>query len=383
MDGTPPEVELVVPGAEGIWIARALSAEGFVVHATERPSDRSVTLRVVERSVPGALEALRRGRGRDSARLVLVGWEAAPERELEALRADSFYSRPVALPRLRRWARTLVGRPAPPPVPQPRGPLSSTPPAPVSALPPVPPPVRGLLSSTPPEPQDAWPAEDEPSAADAMDGGVEHGGVTHGGVKDGGVTDGGVTDGGVREPRAALQGPDSLGAEAEPGAHDAAVEARFPTVVLPEAPAAGALGEDLVRGPEQAATGPAPGGSVGSDVDPTTGAAHAFSPGIERLIRDADRRVFPEEAPLDLRFATGSEGPEELVPDDLLDPAEADGVAGPDPEPLDGLSIVAEAPPAPPAAPAGESASRVLPAGVPLAPPAPALVVGLIQPNSS
>ena len=328
----------MVPGAEGSWIARALRAEGFVVHVREVPSEDALVLRVVERSVPGALEALRRLRGEDAARLVLVGWEAAPERELEALRADVFYTRPVPLPRLRRWVRTLPQRPslAPPT----KGPLSSTPPAPESALPPlVSMPVRGPLSSTPPEPASALPP-----------------------------------------PATLVTGKDETKAPAAPStaAPDVSQGGRYPTVVLPEGAARHATSEgptiptgsdDAAGSMEAARLG---GGSAEAEVDPPTGAAPALSPGIERLIRDADRRLFPEEAPLDLRFATGSEGPEELVPDDLLDPAEADGLVGLEPEPADGLSVVEDAPAAPPSdvVPAHPAASRVLPAGpASLAPP--------------
>ncbi|MEZ4247315.1 MAG: hypothetical protein R3B99_03635, partial [Polyangiales bacterium] len=74
----------------------------------------------------------------------------------------------------------------------------------------------------------------------------------------------------------------------------------------------------------------------------TTAAGRAtacFSPRLEDLLRRADRRLFPEAAPLDLRFPGGDEPAHELVPDELLaevatplDPAE--------PDPLEAFTFV-------------------------------------------
>jgi hypothetical protein len=61
-----------------------------------------------------------------------------------------------------------------------------------------------------------------------------------------------------------------------------------------------------------------------SEPPPTTDGASSspairLSPKLETLLESADRRLFPTEPPLDLRFVAGDESAAELVPDALLD----------------------------------------------------------------
>ncbi len=151
---------------------------------------------------------------------------------------------------------------------------------------------------------------------------------------------------------------EAMGAErsSSPPSGDVELPEREPTLQLPADDLDGDVPPrepTMALGEPEVALGVAPShaSSRGSSRPPppreptssgTTAAGRAtacFSPRLEDLLRRADRRLFPESAPLDLRFPGGDEPAHELVPDELLaevatplDPAE--------PDPLEAFTFV-------------------------------------------
>lgn len=218
-------IDVVLPGPEGGWIARALEDAGF---ATARP-DSLVgcrgSLLVVDRTTEGFAACVADFDGP----VIAVGWDAIEEDELERLGLDAFYSRPVPIAKVVRHAETLLG-------------------------------IEPRLSSLPPR---------RPRATDAP----------------------------PREPTIQLDADD--------------LPPRDPTVHL----------EDEASAVHRLETGSSVDGETGGDalaVHALGSDAIALSPRLDALLRAADLRLFPGEAPLDLRFPAGEESAAALVPDELL-----------------------------------------------------------------
>ena len=99
-------VVVVVPGAEGGWIVRALARESIDAVRAE-PDEASVSgeVLVVDREVASLQSWLDRFDG-DA---IVVGWDAPTAADPEALRSVAFYPRPVHLAGLIRRLQTLLG----------------------------------------------------------------------------------------------------------------------------------------------------------------------------------------------------------------------------------------------------------------------------------
>lgn len=301
-------VEVVVPGPEGTWIARALREAEIEVR--ESPGGLSegaadAALVVLATTIEG-FEGLAVSLGRRT-QVVAVGWDPIPAELAPRLSLSGFFVRPVALGQLTRLVRRLLderrahgAKGSEPPRPahdashdpsqDPDSRLASrsvVTPAPASR----PEPVRASRSSIPPPPPsgDVELPEREPTLqlpADDLDG-----------------------DAPPREPTMALGEPE---------------------VALGIAPSHGTRGSSRPPPPRE---------PTSSGTTAAGRATACFSPRLEDLLRRADRRLFPESAPLDLRFPGGDEPAHELVPDELLaevatplDPAE--------PDPLEAFTFV-------------------------------------------
>jgi len=289
-------VDVVVPGPEGTWIARALREAAIVVR--EAPggvadgSSEDAALVVLATTVDG-FDSLAASLARHT-RVVAVGWDPIPAELAPRLALAGFFVRPVALGQLTRLVRRLLeegragygdpGAEPPRAAPDPRAVASSEPL--VGTEPP-----RSSRSSIPPPPSaDVALPEREPTLqlpADDLDG-----------------------DAPPREPTMALGEPEvALGIAPSPTSS---------------------------RGSSRP---PPPREPTSSGTTAAGRATACFSPRLEDLLRRADRRLFPESAPLDLRFPGGDEPAHELVPDELLaevatplDPAE--------PDPLEAFTFV-------------------------------------------
>ncbi len=241
-------VDVVVPGAEGGWIARALRDAGYDVREADdaRGSDDADAV-IVARSLPDfeeSLEALA------DTRVLVVSWEPITDEQAESWGVFAVLSRPVPVSRLlAAIAREFPG-------------VSS------SVL------QRATLPA-PPERGTGVEQSDEPPVL-------------------------------IREPTVHLE-------PSEP-------PPRVPTVHLDDAPPMPPTTGVSVRAetardsqviPSTTASGTGPGRIF-------TDASAQFSPQLSQMLRDADRRIFPNEAPLDVRFPGGDESADELVPDALL-----------------------------------------------------------------
>ena len=250
-----PRVDVVVPGAEGSWIARALRQAGYDVReADDAKGSADADAVILDRSVPG-FEAILTELGAPAR--IVVGWEPAEPEDRQAWGARAVFTRPVSSHRLLETLAEAIGRPPPP------SSARTTLPAPSSRPPEAPPPLR------------------EPTI--------------------------------------------SLG-EGTP--------AREPTLNLEvsEVPTS-----PNTQAADQGSPEPPP---SSSSQDLSSAGIHVeFGPRIDALLREADRRVFPNERPLDLRFPGGDEPAQELVPDDLL--AEVSmPLDVPDADPLDAFTFV-------------------------------------------
>ncbi len=298
-------IDVVVPGPEGSWIGRALREAGLEVREVARAAE-DAGLVVLATSVE-AFEARAAELAR-STRVVAVGWDPLDPEEIARLGLVGFLVRPVALGQLTRLVRGVLERP---PTPSPAAPASNSASGaersgserPGSERPGSERSESERSESERPEPARREPARREPGRREA-----EHAGVP------------------TREPTLQLA-VDSL---------DGDVPSREPTMALEEAEVS--LG--VARASAPGSSRPPPAASATSSG--TTGVSRAtacFAPRLEELLRRADRRLFPDAAPLDLRFPGGDEPAQELVPDELLaevstplDPAE--------PDPLEAFTFV-------------------------------------------
>lgn len=260
-------IDVVVPGPEGSWIGRALREAGLEVREVTRAAE-DAGLVVLATSVE-AFEVRVRELAR-TTRVVAVGWDPLDPEEIARLGLVGFLVRPVALGQLTRLVRRELERP----------PTSSS----------------------------AAPAPSSASRAERP----EHEGSEHEG------SELGPAGGPTREPTLQLS-VDTLDGDAP---------SREPTMALEEPEVS--LG--VARAPARGSARPAPAPSATSSGTTGVGRATAcFAPRLEELLRRADRRLFPDAAPLDLRFPGGDEPAQELVPDELLaevstplDPSESD-----------------------------------------------------------
>lgn len=218
-------IDVVLPGPEGGWIARALEDAGFATARPETLVGCAGSLLVVDRTTEGFVACVADFDGP----VIAVGWDAIEEEELERLGLDAFYARPVPIAKVVRHAESLLG-------------------------------LEPRLSSIPPRrsrPPDAPP----------------------------------------REPTVQLDADE--------------LPPRDSTVHL----------EDDASAVHRLETGSGVDGDTGGDaleVHALGSDAIALSPRLDALLRAADRRLFPGEAPLDIRFPAGEESAAALVPDELL-----------------------------------------------------------------
>jgi hypothetical protein len=291
-------VEVVVPGPEGTWIARALrEAEIEVGESPGGVADGATVdaaLVVLATTVDG-FEGLAASLARRT-QVVAVGWDPIPAELAPRLSLAGFFVRPVALGQLTRLVRRLLdegwaarsGHGSEPPraAPDPRAVVTSEPVVRTE-------PSRSSRSSIPPPPS----------------GDVE-----------------------LPEREPTLQLPaDDLDGDAPPP--------REPTLALGEPEVALGIAPSSHSSSRGSSRPPPPREPTSSGTTAAGRATACFSPRLEDLLRRADRRLFPESAPLDLRFPGGDEPAHELVPDELLaevatplDPAE--------PDPLEAFTFV-------------------------------------------
>ena len=301
---------VVVPGAEGGWIVRAFARESMDAIRAEGDEGPLVgAVLVIDREVKG----LTRWLDEFGGDAVLVGWDPPSEEERANLDTVAFYPRPVHLSGLIRRVQTLLDGSALPSTPR----ASSSPP-PSGVHPPA-------MTLAPPEPEaDATLHDSGPPAPSSEPATVDGGDVPRG-----------------LPPRPTLGAPPEPDAISEPTAVPPAAELpsypelppREPTVRLT------AADEAKARAAAEAAAaqeGPATRGELSvppvesDEGEPSIERVH-LSPRIAKLLTDADRRLFPDEAALELSFPAGDESPDALVPDDLLadsstalEPREAD-----------------------------------------------------------
>lgn len=257
-----PRVDVVVPGAEGSWIARALREAGFDVReADDTKGSADSDAVVVDRAIPGFEEALA---SLQAPARIVVGWDPPTPDDLEAWGARATFTRPVPVRQLVQAVGEAVGHPEPPP--RPARPKATAPPRPAQP------------TTLPP-----------------------------------------------REPTISLEAP---------------LPPREPTMSLEAEGLTTAPRTEPARPTEphgERARTDAPASS--SEVLSSAGVTVEFSPSIHALLREADRRVFPNEPALDLRFPGGDEPAEVLVPDDLI--AEVSmPLDVPDADPLDAFTFV-------------------------------------------
>lgn len=266
-------IDVVVPGPEGTWIARALRESGLEVReATVTEVERDAALVVMATTVDGFESVVTELAS--VTQVVAVGWDPLSSDLASRLSLVGFFVRPVALGQLTRLVRSVLEAPVRP---------SQAPPEPASAA------SDARPSIPPPPPAETSFESDSPE----------------------------------REPTLQLPADDVDGPPP-----------REPTMAL-EDPA-------VALGAVRASSMPPPTSPTGSGIASTTSSGRAtacFSPRLDDLLRRADRRLFPDAAPLDLRFPGGDEPAHELVPDELLaevatplDPAE--------PDPLEAFTFV-------------------------------------------
>lgn len=280
-------VEVVVPGPEGTWIARALREAGIEVHEGSTTDTTADAALVVLATTVEGFEATSVSLA-GHAPVVAVGWDPLPIELASRLSLAGFFVRPVALGQLSRLVRRLLDERASRPPPS-RSDSRSEPPPGSSSNVPSAAPARGSRSSFPPP--------------------------SHEGI-----------DMPEREPTLQLPA-DDIDADVPPP--------REPTMALLEPEVALGIAPSS-RGSSRPPPATSP---TSSGTTPAGRATACFSPRLDDLLRRADRRLFPEAVPLDLRFPGGDEPAHELVPDELLaevatplDPAE--------PDPLEAFTFV-------------------------------------------
>lgn len=278
-------VDLIVPGPEGGWLARALEQAGLVVRrreldepATDAPALVVVSLALEVRATPREsferqLSQARAGASPTTPLVALLPVDAQLDDSLREL-AQGVYVRPVPVARLVHKIQALLdvaeGRPPRPswaPTGPPVVPEQGKPPASPSPL-----------------------KEEEPV---------------------------------VRERTVRLD-------DVSPPPSPVAASARPPRSSRPPA--------------EPNTVDSEPSSQVSGLVENTQPVAE-LSPWLHRMLSECDRRMFPAAPPLDLRFPAGDDGPLELVPRALLDalgvpvdPAPGDGFDEPS-FALDPLSV--------------------------------------------
>ena len=230
-------VDVVVPGAEGGWIARALRDAGYDVReADDVRGSADADAVILARSLPDfhdALEILR------DTRVLVVSWDPIRDDQAREWGAFCVLTRPVPVSKLlAAIARELPGTSSS--ILQ-----RATLPAPTSGQ--TPPPVS------------------------------------------------------IREPTVHLDPPP-----------------RVPTIHLEDPPpttGVSVVSREGSRDSQVVASTTASGTGTSRMV---AEASAQFSPRLSQLLRDADRRIFPNDPPLDVRFPGGDESADELVPDALL-----------------------------------------------------------------
>lgn len=266
-------VDLLVPGPEGGWLARALEQVGVVTFRREpgQPASPHVGVVVValslepgrspQQSFDAQLAQAREGAPTGTPLVALLPVDAQLDEGLRAL-AQGVYARPVPVARLVHKIQALldaVGGVARP---------SWSPAAPAPMEPPPPPRAQPVVDLPPEE--------------------------------------------GVRERTMRLDDP----------ALSTASRGAAPPVRRSSRPPSSSSGEYDAS-------------SQVSGLIENTQPVAELSPWLHKMLSDCDRRMFPAAPPLDLRFPAGDEGPLELVPRGLLDvlgvpvdPAPNDGFDG-------------------------------------------------------
>lgn len=269
-------IDIVLAGPEGGWLMRALEDAGFGCARRESLGECDAALAIVDWTVDDFEAFVADFDGP----VIGVGWDPMSEDDLERLGLDASYARPVPIARLVRRVEALLGIETGDARPRRKHSRS-----------PSRPPARdesrndsdGAEDAPGPDKQDSAPPEVSP----------------------------------VREPTMALD------ADGQPPPE---LPAREPTLHLDDEASAIHRVEDVQRphvGEKE--------GSANEDLeiqawhdsseievhDLGTGSA-TLSPRLDALLRAADRRLFPNESPLDLRFPAGDEPALALVPDELL-----------------------------------------------------------------
>jgi len=338
-------VDVVVPGPEGGWIARSLGDAGFETARPTLAEARGGELLVVALTAADFEPGLRAFREAEpNTPILVVGWDEMDEALSEELGVEGYYPRPVSIARLVRKVQTLLS---------------------------------GQLLEAPPERSQIITASGQSYEDLAHD-------LGHTGVRDAQrieeheaePRESGARRGERREaqPREARRDeseardrhgvvPEQHGEQPddEPGDEsrdDPAVtrppDDEAPAVTLPSPPGdARDFPLPYVRERTlelDTSSGTTSGGITGG-LEPTEPAATPppIEAGVELgaalvdLLRRADRRVFPGEPPLDLRFPGGDESARELVPDELL--AEASSpIEAPEADPLEAFTFVGAPP---------------------------------------
>lgn len=392
-------VDVHVPGAEGGWIARALreaglsvqelappvEVDGSAIHRVATPADPSPrlddeagatldqpfdpsafdaekfeeetaenlppALLVIDAHVEPALERLEPY----PVPTIVVGWDDLPDEEVERLGLIAFFPRPVAIARLVRKVQTaLGGRPIASSAP-PRAPLQPTM-VPAAA----PGPANENADSERPEDdevQDVGDAEEEVRDLTSIRPREDRGSgapppprssSSSNAPPDVDDEDDAVDDEGSQVLPSARPLTQITGVRKEeaPDEDEDAPEflPREPTVALPpDGDTAPARPASVAPPPPAASSRPSSRpprpASEPPRADVTTGASAHLSPSLVKLLHDADRRLFPDQAPLDLRLPGGDEDVDDLVPDDLLADASMP-LELPEPDPLEAFTFV-------------------------------------------
>ncbi|HJL24062.1 MAG TPA: hypothetical protein RMH80_17635 [Polyangiaceae bacterium LLY-WYZ-15_(1-7)] len=271
----PPRVDVAVPGSEGTWLVRALAEAGFDAHHAPTLAASTDADVIVAEA---SLEDFPERARPLAGRLFVIGWEPLDDATREALADPPFQRRPVAIADLVRALREQTGW------------EGEAPPASPSK---APPPVRERTMQLD--------LDDEEPAAFGP------------------------------EPTLALA--DSTGVHPRPDAEPPRSEPPPPPTPVPPRPSSQATTARAEEDARADAEARPPTTSV------PTGVTAELSPRLVGMLREADRRLFPEEPALDLRFPGGDEPAHVLVPDELL--AEVAMPLDPlEPDPLEAFTFV-------------------------------------------
>ena len=371
-------IDMADPSPEGDRVADALMARGYVVGrrtVAELRGGSEASLILLGGDAEGAFDALKSIRTAASTAVTPVVVLGAPKRHADepmailGLGADAYYPRPVDIERLVRKIETFLGpfllprsAPAPEPsgiaipVPRPlertmelanipigRGDGDSSAPNPTTATPSLrgsnpadslPPPVDDDIVPLPPRTGARRPgARSEPRsvAPESLGTGADHraGAASASAIPAG--TGSTLPSQGMAnlEPDPVSRGTDA-GAKSRPPGPGSDAPARPPSRPSTAAEAmsglkapertmeldASAVGLSLSGAPKAPA---ARTGTSSEHVVASTSGGGQLSEKLRKMILDADRRVFPDEPPMDLRFPVGQEQARDLVPDDMLE----------------------------------------------------------------